>query len=287
MPSAASSWRTSADDRRVLGDELEDPLAGGGQLLGRPSGRRARARPSRPATCWRRPAIRTWKNSSRLFAKIVRNFTRSRRGFRSSRASWRTRALNSSQRQLAVEVGDRLLAPRRAPGGLSRRRLRCRARAVEPGGASSGARVRTAVIGGRDVARGRVRVPIPGSAVRLRPCSVLRDVAALARPRVDEDAHPAAGRRVDEDLRSSAGSGARARPLVSPPPGPGRLHGPLRRLRSVAAAARGRRRRPGSRPSRRATGPRAPAWPPTASDGEPAEDHQRRRRRNDEAPDER
>ena len=51
------------------------------------------ARPAR--TCWRSPATRIWKNSSRLFATIARNFTRSSRGFRGSRASYRTRALNS------------------------------------------------------------------------------------------------------------------------------------------------------------------------------------------------
>ena len=33
MPSAASARRTDDVDRRVLGDELEDPLAGGGELL--------------------------------------------------------------------------------------------------------------------------------------------------------------------------------------------------------------------------------------------------------------
>ena len=60
----------------------------------RPSGARATA----PASiCWRRPAMRTWKNSSRLLAKIARNLTRSSSGLRASRASWRTRPLNSSQ----------------------------------------------------------------------------------------------------------------------------------------------------------------------------------------------
>jgi hypothetical protein len=37
------------------------------------------------------PEIRIWKNSSSMLAKIVRKFTRSSSGLRSSRASYRTR----------------------------------------------------------------------------------------------------------------------------------------------------------------------------------------------------
>ena len=59
----------------------------------RPSGARVTAPAS---TCWRSPAMRTWKNSSRLPAKIARNLTRSSSGLRASRASCSTRALNSS-----------------------------------------------------------------------------------------------------------------------------------------------------------------------------------------------
>src|SRR5688500_6881399 len=42
-------------------------------------------------------ATRTWKNSSRLDAKMARNLTRSSRGVRGSSASWSTRRLKSSQ----------------------------------------------------------------------------------------------------------------------------------------------------------------------------------------------
>ena len=70
---------------------------------------------TRPArTCSRRPEMRTWKNSSRFEAKIERNWTRSRRGFRSSRASSRTRALNSIQE--SSRFSCRLRAPFRPRG---------------------------------------------------------------------------------------------------------------------------------------------------------------------------
>src|SRR5262249_7427473 len=50
-----------------------------------------------PCICERTPETRTIMNSSRLLLKMLRNFSRSRRGFVSSSASSRTRALNSSQ----------------------------------------------------------------------------------------------------------------------------------------------------------------------------------------------
>ena len=49
------------------------------------------------AWCAFRPATRTMKNSSRLFAEMERNRSRSRRGCRSLQASSRTRRLNASQ----------------------------------------------------------------------------------------------------------------------------------------------------------------------------------------------
>ena len=77
--------RGSHEHRRVLGDELAGRAArtaascsAGRQAVGRQPRRR-------PAACWRRPATRTWKNSSRLLAKIARNLTRSSSGFRRPR----------------------------------------------------------------------------------------------------------------------------------------------------------------------------------------------------------
>ena len=68
----------------------------------RPSGEWA-ALPT--CACWRSPAIRTWKNSSRLPAKMARNLTRSSSGLRSSRASKSTRALNSSHDSSRLRYG--------------------------------------------------------------------------------------------------------------------------------------------------------------------------------------
>ena len=50
-----------------------------------------------PESCCFRPATRIMKNSSRFDATIDRNFSRSRSGTEGSRASSRTRLLNSSQ----------------------------------------------------------------------------------------------------------------------------------------------------------------------------------------------
>ena len=47
------------------------------------------------AACCLRPATRTWKNSSRLLAKIARNFACSSSGMSPSSASVSTRALKS------------------------------------------------------------------------------------------------------------------------------------------------------------------------------------------------
>ena len=59
-----------------------------------PSGGAARAP---PAICRRRPDTRIMKNSSRLLEKIARNFARSSSFCFGSRASDRTRRLNSIQ----------------------------------------------------------------------------------------------------------------------------------------------------------------------------------------------
>ena len=107
-------------DRRVLGDELEDPRRGRPRAAPRRSGRRASGRRLPASTCWRRPATRTWKNSSRLPAKMARNLTRSSSGLRSSRASRRTRALNSSHDSSRLRYGQ--LAPRARAFGAGGRR---------------------------------------------------------------------------------------------------------------------------------------------------------------------
>ena len=83
-------------DRRLVGDELEDAGPGRRQLLGRRSGRPATAPSDPAATCWRRPLIRIWKNSSSIDGEDRHEpdpleERRSRVG-----ASWRTRLLYSS-----------------------------------------------------------------------------------------------------------------------------------------------------------------------------------------------
>ncbi len=97
-------------DLRVLCDEVEDAPAERPPAAPPRSGRRASGATLPASTCWRRPATRTWKNSSRLPAKMARNLTRSRSGFRSSRASCRTRALNSSQDSSRLRYGNVALA---------------------------------------------------------------------------------------------------------------------------------------------------------------------------------
>ena len=67
-------------------------VAAAAELLGRRSGRPA-ARASAPAaTCCFRPATRTWKNSSRLLAKMARNRTPLEQRVRGRRAPRRGRA---------------------------------------------------------------------------------------------------------------------------------------------------------------------------------------------------
>ncbi len=83
----------------------------------------------RPATSWPfRPATRTWKNSSRLLAKMARNRTRSSSGLRSSIGLEQDAIVELEPRQLAVDVRDvgdgRATAAAVARGALSRRRGR-------------------------------------------------------------------------------------------------------------------------------------------------------------------
>src|SRR6185436_15592360 len=65
----------------------------------------------------RNPETRTWKNSSRLDEKMARNFTRSSNGFRSSDASYSTRALNSIHDCSRPRCGTRLGRARRTRCG--------------------------------------------------------------------------------------------------------------------------------------------------------------------------
>ena len=72
------------EDLALQLDQLVGSPGDGQELLAglRPSGDRVRS----PAATWSsRPATVTWKNSSSPSEKMARNFTRSRRGMRSSR----------------------------------------------------------------------------------------------------------------------------------------------------------------------------------------------------------
>ena len=114
-----------AVDRRVLVDEVDDPpprLGAAAPSADGPSPIVA-TRASRAAR--RRPEIRTWKNSSRLEAKIARNFTRSRSGLRASRGLVQDARVELDPGQLAAEVGDAPRAMRAwacRAGGSRRRR---------------------------------------------------------------------------------------------------------------------------------------------------------------------
>ena len=116
-PSAASVRRTSTKiaEWSATSSSTRSRAAASCSSAVRPSGERATLPAS---TCWRRPATRTWKNSSRLPAKMARNLTRSSSGLRSSRASCSTRALNSSHDSSRLMYGNVTLAR----GGAARTR---------------------------------------------------------------------------------------------------------------------------------------------------------------------
>src|SRR5680860_887457 len=71
-----------------------------------------------PAATWsRRAATRTWKNSSRLVAKIAQNLARSSSGMPGSPASSRTLSLKSSQ--LSSRLSTRWVMTSGSPVGAS------------------------------------------------------------------------------------------------------------------------------------------------------------------------
>ena len=204
----------------MLGDELRTRSRAAASCSAgvRPSGARVTAPAS---TCWRRPAMRTWKNSSRLPAKIARNLTRSRSGLRASRASWRTRALNSSQDSSRFRYGS---------SGCSLRARRGRA------GARDEARVPGSTAA---ISRGRLQVGFVRAQASLSagwPARIARPDERSGTRRIGQssatyrrspdtgsslDAHPQAGRRVLEALVGRPEARVEARPVGSPPPGPG------------------------------------------------------------------
>ena len=85
------------EDRRLLVDQVDHRHPDGPQLLRRRRARRATRLRARAACCSLRIATRTWKNSSRLLAKMARNLARSSTGVSGSSARASTRWLNSSQ----------------------------------------------------------------------------------------------------------------------------------------------------------------------------------------------
>ena len=235
MPSAASAradverrsreWSATSSRTRVA-DRL--------RAARRPSGRRASGATLPASTCWRRPATRTWKNSSRLPAKIARNLTRSSSGLRSSRASYRTRALNSSQDSSRLMYGSGASARRAA----RRARRTCGSR--DGSGFDGGHAVRLCLSGGYRV----------GDRADHGPARIARafdqsahDDHRSARYRRSPDAGSTQTRIVTPVVgstkRSVVGLEARLERLVErlAAAGPGRLR-PLRRPRSGSAVAR-------------------------------------------------
>src|SRR4051812_4824609 len=170
--------------------------------------------------------MRTWKNSSRLLATMARNLTRSRSGFRSSRASCRTRALNSSHDSSRFRYGYVALArvARRWRGATV-------GRAGAPG--SIAAIETVSFTWGRDGSR---RASAPAAEDSTRSGSVLREVPPLAGPGVEPDAHPAAGRRVDEDLVAPAETRIEPGAERLATGGPRRITGTVGRVGTVANA---------------------------------------------------
>ena len=205
------------DDRHALGGEL-----GAGSRPRWPRARRpaSRTRSRMASSCWkgvmpsddtavapartwrRRPDTRTWKNSSRLLAKMARNFTRSSSGLRASRASWRTRALNSSHDSSRLRIGRLLVAPDRRRPRPTRGPGAGRTVAMRPQLVSGGGHVRGARRGRRP---GPGRVPEHTTrALRVRGPGRLREACRSSRgsPAAAQLRRPATGPR-DRVVRHS------------------------------------------------------------------------------------
>ena len=200
-----------------------------------------------PARSWRRrPETRTWKNSSRLDAKMARNLTRSRSGLRMSRASWRTRALNSIQDSSRLRIGPFW-------SRTDRRRLRPATRGPGAG--------RTVVIDPlcgtpRDRSGpGRTRphpIPLGPTRIPLRACLRTRDRSRMPGP---ARACPApSGASAFRDVPLFAGGGIH--PDTQRDAG-GRVQEPL--------LGRPEARRPGGRSRRRPARGRRPSDPRTGT----------------------
>ena len=137
MPAAASLGRRSSWRQAVCSASIaRTPFRTSVELLAR------RQSPSsdfsvRSAESWsRRPETRIMKNSSRLLSEMQRNFSRSRSGQCSSRASSRTRWLKSSQESSRFRSGVRGAAEERPPPPrrVSDRPRTVRRRVVRRGG---------------------------------------------------------------------------------------------------------------------------------------------------------
>ena len=211
-------------DRRVVGDEVEDALAGGGQLLvGGPAVGRAGdlagldllAQAGDPdleelveVAGEDRQELDPLEQRVALVARLVQD-----------------PRVELEPRQLAVQVRERRLRAGRAARAWRDRRSSGRAGAPvrsRPSEGSWALYVEAVAMGG------------PAGEDSTRPRSVLRDVPPLAAARIDPDAHRPARRRVDEDLvappepRLERG----ARRLAAA--GPVRLAGPVGGLGAVA-----------------------------------------------------
>ena len=117
--------------------------------------------------------------------------------------------------------------------------------------------------------RGRSRSRAGGASASAWPDSALRDVPALAGPRIDVDAHLVAGRRIDEQLvRGPEARLDRRRPARRRPARPARTSGRL--PPSGTAAARGRPRRRCPTPMTVSHSPPNPALPPAIVAARPA-----------------
>ena len=96
MPTSASAgtrWWRNSSSARATSSATRSVISESCTVGVSPSGD---SPPTPPATWSDRPAMRTWKNSSRFWLKIAQNLVRSSSGTEGSAASSSTRALKSS-----------------------------------------------------------------------------------------------------------------------------------------------------------------------------------------------